>query len=207
MTRNGLHIARPVEDPERAGAVYDRPPALSSATETPRASAHTVRDALLDQLDALYRFILVRVGFDESAAEDVLQQTAEAALRSAARAPAGAVEPWLWGVARNHLRRHWRERGACPLPDAESGRRALELLEGQCPREALQHRESRHALLWAIASLPADEQRLLYAFYRRGRTQAEIAAELGCTQKAVEMRLYRVREGLREALRSCGEER
>ena len=53
----------------------------------------------------------------------------------------------------------------------------------------------------AVASLP-DELRtpLILAEYE-DRSQAEIAAILKCSAKAVEMRLYRARQRLREDLR------
>lgn len=212
MTRAGLHIARPAEQRERAGAPQDRPPAPALVRPVePQADARCVRDALLSQLDALYRFILVRVGCDEAAAEDLLQQTAETALR-ADEGTLGAVESpegWLRGVARNLVRRHWRDAAqrnghARPAPDA--GRRALAALESGCPADALALAELRVALLWAVASLPAADQWLLYAVYRHGRPHDDIAGELGCSPKAVEMRLYRTRSRLREALAACGED-
>jgi RNA polymerase sigma-70 factor (ECF subfamily) len=214
VTRAGLHIARPAEPSERAGATDVRPPAQSfgrCAPAPPAELAAPLREALLLQLDALYRFILVRVGFDEAAADDVLQQTAETALRAETTVLAGvdSVEGWLRGVARNLVRRHWRENGkrsAKPHPDPDAGRRALAALESGCPAEALSQRELRLALLWAVASLPAADQWLLYAVYRYGKSQQEIAAELGCTQKGIEMRLYRTRTRLRDALAACGED-
>lgn len=167
-----------------------------------------VRRTLLDQIDVLYRFILVRVGFDESVAEDVLQQTAEAALRLDESSEIESIEGWLRGVARNQVRRYWRDvsrRGGESL-DSEAGRRVLAMLDAGCPREALLERETLMTMLTAISALSADEQHLLYAVYRHGRSQAEIAEEMGCTPKGVEMKLYRMRARLREALAACGDE-
>ncbi|HZW09731.1 MAG TPA: sigma-70 family RNA polymerase sigma factor [Phycisphaerales bacterium] len=170
-----------------------------------------MRESLLLQLDALYRFILVRVGFDEAAADDLLQQTAETALRAdpAAMAAVESLEGWLRGVARNLVRRHWRDRATRDPhahPRVGDGLRVLAALESGCPAEALAERELRVALLWAIASLPAGDQWLLYAVYRYGKSRPQVASELGCSAKGIEMRLYRARERLREALARCGED-
>lgn len=215
-TQAGLHIARPTDQPERADGSGDRQPApalVRCAPESPETAPRDadLRGALLGQLDALYRFILVRVGFDESLADDLLQQTAEAVLRAE---PGGldeveTFEGWLRGVARNLVRRHWREsarRDSLPRPDPVAGHRVLAALESGCPAEALADRELRLALLWAIASLPAADQWLLFAVYRHGRSHAEIAQEQGCSAKGIEARLYRMRARLREALAASGEE-
>lgn len=170
-----------------------------------------LRDALLADIDALFRFILVRVGFDEAIAEDVLQQTAEIALRADDDMVRDivSVEGWLRGVARNRVSHYWREvakhNGTSHL-DPETSRRVLAMLESSCPPDLLEDTETRAALLTAIASLSADDQRLLYAFYRHGRSCTDLATDLGCSTKGVEMRLYRMRARLRDALNTCGED-
>lgn len=208
MTRAGLHIARKAERAERAGAASQgHPPAPSLEPRAPAPMG--MRDELLANLDALYRFILVRVGFNQSVADDVLQQTAETALRTRSPGAVESPEGWLRGIARNLVRRYWREASrtnGSAAPDPAHGRLALAALESDCPAEALQQRELRLALLWAIASLPAADQRLLYAVYRHGATHEQLAGELGCTAKGIEMKLYRTRARLREALAACGDD-
>jgi len=211
VSRAGLPIARPAEEPRRAGGSPDRPPVAGFGEGAPATrGCEVIRRTLLEHLDALYRYILVRVGFDEGLAEDVLQQTAEAALRTDERVLAGieSVEAWLRGVARNHVRRHWRDASRRNGESLESvaGTDVLAFIDEGCPRRALEGREATGALLRAIAELSGEEQVLLFAFYRHGRSQAEIADELGCTSKGVEMRLYRMRARLREALAACGDE-
>lgn len=208
MNRTGLHTAGPSDGLARAGELAERPPAPAFESGA-RDECRAMRETLLDQLDALYRFILVRVGFDECAAEDVLQQTAAMALRVGdAPSDIRSLEGWLRGVARNLVRRHWREKakrnGSTGL-DSDAGRQALATLESACPRALLEDNEQMSALVGAIAALGAEDQRLLYRFYRQGRSTCEIADELGCTTKAVEMKLYRMRARLRDALADGGE--
>jgi RNA polymerase sigma-70 factor (ECF subfamily) len=68
------------------------------------------------------------------------------------------------------------------------------------PEESLARDESVQQLLLAVTSLPADQQRLVFAFYFEERSYAAIADELGVTVKGVETRLYRARARLREVL-------
>ena len=53
---------------------------------------------------------------------------------------------------------------------------------------------------YIIAELSANDQWLLYEFYKRGLTRSEIAASLQSSVKGVEARLYRMRSRLRVAL-------
>ena len=54
----------------------------------------------------------------------------------------------------------------------------------------------------AVAALPAELREALVFFEYEELAQAEIAATLGCTVKAVESRIARAREKLRRALRA-----
>jgi RNA polymerase sigma-70 factor (ECF subfamily) len=56
----------------------------------------------------------------------------------------------------------------------------------------------------AIALLPDDQREALLLFTVEGMSQAEVAAALGCSAKAVEVRVYRARQALREALTKAG---
>ncbi len=157
--------------------------------------------------DGLYRFILVRVGGDREVADELLQQTCYVAARHR-RLPADddAIERWLRGVARNLIREHWRRAkklsNRISLEDAALSRQLVDDMESRpLPPEVLIKDELVIQLQLAITSLPAAEQRLVFAFYFDGRSYAEIANDLGVTAKAVEARLYRARTRLRAVLR------
>lgn len=166
----------------------------------------TLRGLLTDGVDALYRYIYYRIGADTSAAEDVLHQTVEVALGHA-NLPVTREEQegWLRGVAKNLIRRHWRVSRREPLTETDSaGANGLSLpafasKEPQPDSRAIR-RESMDQLMRAVSGLSADEQWLLYAFYRHGQTRAQIARTLGVTEKSVQSRLYRMRVRLREMI-------
>jgi len=176
------------------------------------AQASKQRDVLREVFDrsagALYRFVLVRVGGNRDVADDLLQQTCCEAARHP-RPPDGrdACEAWLRGIARNLVRRHWRnhkrEADVIPLEDAALANRLADDLESRpLPPDVLIQQESVTQLLLALTSLSAADQSLIVDYYFEQRPQAVIARELGVSEKSVESRLYRVRGRLRTALRN-----
>lgn len=190
----------------RAG---DHPPASlafdAEGSEGAACARTTLRRVLIDEMDALYRYILPRVAWDACSCDDVLQQTIVAALRSErAPEPEGEQRAWVRGIAANLSKRHWRDRArgrrAVQGCAQKRGPETLERLESDCPHAVLQDDELRDALLEAIGSLSADDQRILYAFYRHGRSGAELASEFDTSVKGIEMRLYRARARLRQRL-------
>lgn len=74
-----------------------------------------------------------------------------------------------------------------PAPDAD-------------PEQLLLRRERQELLQRAIASLPHSEQILFYRKYYYRQSTAQIAAECGSTVRAVEGRLYRIKQKLRRTL-------
>lgn len=178
-----------------------------TVVESRRNGRDTLREVFNKSADSLYRFILVRVWGNRDCADDLLQQTCYEATRQP-RPPADAdqCEAWLRGIARNLLRKHWRQakrQGSfLPLEDPGlAGRLAEDLESRPLPADALIREESITQLLLAITSLPAADQSLIFAHYFDGRKQADIAGELGLTEKSIESRLYRARGCLRAALR------
>lgn len=157
--------------------------------------------------DGLYRFILVRVRGDREAADDLLQQTCHEAARSQSMPDDDEEsQAWLFGVARNLIRRHWskakRSRAIGLDGGGASGLELAEAMEsGPLPAELLGRAETSQQVLHAITSLRAESQRLVFAVYFDGRPHADVARELGISEKSVEMRLYRIRDRLRLALK------
>ncbi len=158
--------------------------------------------------EGLYRFILMRVGGDRHTADDLLQQTCyEAARHRRPPTDNGECAAWMWGIARNLLRRHWRDQkrqaGLIPLDSAAA--QLADCLEARpLPQDALIREEMADALLLAVTELAAEDQRLVFGYYFDGRRQAEIARDEGITEKSVETRLARARQRLRNTLRSMG---
>lgn len=157
--------------------------------------------------DALYRFILVRVGGSRDVADDLLQQTCFVAAGHR-RIPQEdeACEAWMRGIARNLIKKHWRQlkrrNGQIGLSDAVLSAKLADAMEsGPLPADQLVRDETVGQLLLAVTSLPAADQRLVFAYYFDGCSQAEIAESSGVTPKSIETQLYRIRGRLRAILR------
>lgn len=179
--------------------------ATADTTEPADVQRNRLQDAFSSCCDGLYRFILVRVGGRRDVADDLIQQTCFIAAGKT-RLPGGKdCEAWLFGIARNLVRKHWRSERArgrtVPLLDDEHGRALVDAMEsGPLPAEVLESDEAATRLLAAVTSLPAAQQRLVFAFYFQGRSHAEIANDSGVTPKGVETKLYRIRRRLRALL-------
>jgi len=188
-------------------------PALTTAGRLAAGSSGSVADrarieAVFDRAaTGLYRYFVVRTGGDPHLADDLMQQLwLQAAGNGKAPVSEGELEPWLWGVARNLIRGHWRcqraRPGQVPIASPElAGRLAERLAEEELPAETLQRREVRDQLLLALTALPAGEQELIVGHYFQGRSHAELAREEGVSRRAIEGRLYRARRSLQQRLR------
>ncbi len=153
----------------------------------------------------LYRYFAVRAGGDAHLADDLMQQLWLQASRSTATVPEDGVEFWLRGIAKNLIRAHWRRQARRPAevpmanPDV-----AVELarrwVTEELPPTILERKEIRDQLLLAVTGLSNDEQELIIGHYFKDRSHAELARVLGISERAVEGRLYRARQRLREML-------
>ena len=71
--------------------------------------------------------------------------------------------------------------------------------DGSAEEELLRH-ERRQRLSSAVAALLPEERNLFYRKYYYCQPTVQMAAELGLTERAVEGRLYRLRQKLRQQL-------
>ncbi len=171
-------------------------------TDTRDRLARTFRRAA----DALYRFILYRVGGHRTTADDLLQEVCRVAVGHAGVPDDDdQCEAWLRGIARNLIRAHWRTSRngvvATYALAAETAEHIASMIGSErLPEDVVCRQETHHALMLAVTELPADEQRLIFGFYFDGRSQADLAGEVGVSPKAIETKLYRIRGRLRSAL-------
>jgi RNA polymerase sigma factor (sigma-70 family) len=138
--------------------------------------------------DAVYAYLARRVGPD--LARDLASETFTRAFAARKRYDArqGEVRAWLFGIANNLLRRHYR--------DEERRLRALARLE---PREeGVPSEEPR--LADALRALSPDERDVLLLFAWADLEYAEIAAALEVPLGTVRSRLHRARAHVRAAL-------
>lgn len=155
--------------------------------------------------DALCRYFSVRTSGDPHLVDDLMQQVWLRARLRCDDLREDDPEPWLWRIAQNLIRAHWREQGrgpanritGNPIPDRSL---AVRFDTEDLPLDTLARREVREQLLLALTGLAVESQELLVGCYFEGRSHAELASTLGISERAVEGRLYRARLALREKL-------
>jgi RNA polymerase sigma-70 factor (ECF subfamily) len=127
-------------------------------------------------------------------ADEVVQETWLTAVRRlrAFDPVRGDFASWLRGIAANLLRNLFRrDRRRGPL-------RPLDGVTAASPDGAA-GRDRAECVAAALATLPDHYEAVLRAKYLDGRGVADIAAETGSTEKAVESLLTRARQAFREA--------
>ena len=154
----------------------------------------------------IYRYVLFRVGGDGHLADDLMQQLWIAA-STGQRTPDGdGWEAWLRGIARNLVRQHWRQHrrqvGRIPIVEPELAAHVADRLTHEdMTAAAMENKQLRDQLMLALTALPCQDQTVLIGRYFHGRSLAELAEELGSTERAIEGRLYRARKTLQQTLK------
>jgi len=163
--------------------------------------------ALMERWELRVKGLLLRLLHNSGEAQDLTQETFVRVWQQRAQFRAGAeFRPWLFAIAVNLARnrlRWWRRRPTVPLQDWDGAE-----LAAAGPSEggpALERRERAEAVRAAIAALPREWRESIILFEFEQMPYAEIAAAVGSTPKAVELRLYRARAALRDALQPWAE--
>lgn len=152
--------------------------------------------------NAVAGFLMRLVGEREDAL-DLAQETFARVYEGRARyRPGSSFRAWLFTIASNLARNHLRWRARHPT-------RRLDTAEASDPRPAdpdpppdmaTHNRELARAVRKAVEALPEDLRIAVVLAEYEGLSQDEIARVLRCSRKAVEMRVYRARAKLRDAL-------
>ena len=148
---------------------------------------------------------------DEAEAEDVAQNVFLQVYKSRARYERTAkFSTWLFTIAANLARNHFRWRARHPNvsldaenPETEQSLGSTLPADGPAPNEEALAAERARAVRVAVGKLPEDLREAIVLCEWEDRSTAEAATILETTPKAVESRLYRAKQVLREQLKSC----
>lgn len=150
----------------------------------------TVLDEIEAEIPALRRYARALVR-DSDAADDLVQDCLERAIRRQRFWRAGPVRAWLFRILLNRFRDQRRRYGRAPqLVDAGS---AVDLARPGGQEASLALREVHDAL----GRLPDDQRAALLLVALEGMTLAEAAAVLATNPNTVASRLARARAALR----------
>ena len=155
-------------------------------------------DALLLHYGPLMRYIISPILQNPQDREDCLSEVSMRVWEKIGQfdGEKGSFRAWLTAITRNTALNHARR---------ASGSSAEELSESTpspdpTPEETLLKKERQEALKTALSRLSYKDRLLFYRKYYYRQSTAQIAAELGMTERAVEGKLYRVKKQLRKSL-------
>ena len=175
-----------------------------------RPDNHTVWQDYVDRYRPLLVRFARRLGVPEADAEDLAQQAlcafADGYRNGAYDRERGRLRAWLFGIARNFVRR-WLQRPPRELQaaDASAGTGFLERISTEDQIAEIWAAEWRQAVLQQClleVSLEVEPRtfRAFEQFARRGLPAREVAAELGISENAVFGAKRRVLRRIRELL-------
>jgi RNA polymerase sigma-70 factor (ECF subfamily) len=149
------------------------------------------------------RFVASASGAPAADVDDLVQETLLHAWRNRDQFRGDAsLDSWILAIARNRIRmrrRADRTRGA-----VEAALKAIDREE--ITEELAGDADAVGAVRRALDLLEAEQRDLLLRRYFHGLSVRHIAASLGETEKAIESRLHRAREALRERLVQGGDD-
>jgi RNA polymerase sigma factor (sigma-70 family) len=150
------------------------------------------------EFSALHRYLRRRVG--AASADDLASATFATAYANWSRFDSTRpVRPWLYGIAANLLRHHWRGERRMLKAYARTGIDPV-LSEEDATLDRVAADSSRRQLATALAALRPRDREILLLHAWAGLSDAEIAVALSLRIGTVKSRLYRTREKLRNQL-------
>jgi RNA polymerase sigma-70 factor (ECF subfamily) len=160
--------------------------------------------AALAQHQRWLRTIVLARLREPQAIDEVMQEIALAAVKQQAPvSDPGKVGAWLYRVAIRQVllyrRKHGRQRKLLAA-FSEIGGPNVTVAD---PLEWLLDDERKALIRRAVARLPSRDAEILLLKYTEDWSYRELAARLGLSESAVETRLYRARQRLREAMISA----
>jgi RNA polymerase sigma-70 factor (ECF subfamily) len=171
--------------------------------------AAALNDLMARHATPVFHFLCRMVG-NEDDANDLAQETFVRVFKSCQSFRTGEkFSTWLYTIAANLARNHfrWRSRHPAVSLDAESEATEQSLgsvlpADDPAPNDHALAAERAAAVRAVVGKLPEDMREAIVLCEWEDRSVAEAAAILETTPKAVESRLYRARQLLRERLKS-----
>jgi RNA polymerase sigma-70 factor (ECF subfamily) len=168
------------------------------------------RDVALNDLmerhaGPVYQFLFRMLG-NEQDADDCAQETFARVYRSRERYDGGKFTTWLYTIAANLAKNEYRRRERHPNVSLEAetgeGGTIADTLPttGAGPGEQADCAEREAAVRRAVDGLPPELREAVVLCEWEEMSVADAASVLRTTRKAVESRLYRARQKLREQL-------
>lgn len=155
-------------------------------------------DALLLHYGPLMRYIIAPILQNPQDRKDCLSEVSMRVWEKIGQfdGEKGSFHAWLTAITRNTALNHARKASGSSAEELSESTPSPEL----SPEETLLKKERQEALKTALSRLSYKDRLLFYRKYYYRQSTAQIAAELGMTERAVEGKLYRVKKQLRKSL-------
>ena len=155
-------------------------------------------DALLLHYGPLMRYIIAPILQNPQDREDCLSEVSMRVWEKIGQfdGEKGSFRAWLTAITRNTALNHARKASGSSAEELSESTPSPEL----SPEETLLKKERQEALKTALNRLSYKDRLLFYRKYYYRQSTAQIAAELGMTERAVEGKLYRLKKQLRKSL-------
>lgn len=163
--------------------------------DSPGAGGDPFWERLAPCRHELHAFVRKALNYSEDA-DDVFQESVERACRYfAGYDPAKPFRPWIYSIACNQMRRHWRRRQQDPvaLPDE----RELRFTGADLTVHELAQARELHRL---VMGLRPDWREVFLLCVQDGFSAAEAARITGRTHATVRYMMFRARRRVRELL-------
>lgn len=189
--------------PESANEPPTSPSEDAAVMARLQAGDETALHAIMERwekpaLNFIYRYVN-----NWSVAVDLAQETFVRVYQNRGRyEPRAAFSSWLFAIAVNLCRTHRRWESRRRHGGVEESERALadEPDTATTPDDSANRDDRARMVREAIGDLPHRLRVVVLLFEFEDLSHREIAEALGCSEKAVETRLYRARKQLREIL-------
>jgi RNA polymerase sigma-70 factor (ECF subfamily) len=168
-----------------------------------RMMAVSFEEAFASEFATLHRYLRRRVG--ESTADELAAQTFATAYASWHRFdPSRSLRPWLYGIAANLLRHHWRSERRMLRAYARTGIDPVVADDDETVAR-LDADAQRRVLAAALGELRPQDREILLLHAWAELSDSEIGAALSLPTGTVKSRLHRTRERLRHHLDRQGQ--
>lgn len=144
----------------------------------------------------IFRFLLRRAG-DRDLTNDITQETFLKAMLALPRYQERGLpfRAWLYRIALNELRMHWRKRKEVLIDLSYVQVAGLSEEMGLAAED-----DDMRRLGLAMAKLDVDRSQLIHLRYMDGLSYAEIGQVIGVAEEAAKMRVHRILQTLRTYL-------
>jgi len=147
----------------------------------------------------VFRFIAAATGAPAADVDDLVQETLLHAWRNRSQFRSDAsLATWILSIAKNRVKMRLRSLGQRPAFGA--------IDRQELPADVTRSRESAAAVRRALDAIDPAHADVLLRRYFEGLAVRDIAEALGESEKAIESRLHRAREALREKLVQGGDD-